>query len=153
VSAANGRETKRAEISSHAKPQSRKGKQNYVPWYETLQSVYNPKDPILDQVLAKIDQQPQSGVRQTQIGQQLLFMYRCNLFDLLELHDQDAVDYQICPEALIEADTVVDHYLYLTQSRKSRQESQSHPTRLISFASLRLASGRLLLVSERSERA
>jgi hypothetical protein len=72
-----------------------------------LLAIDTPLDAILDQGNIKIDQQPQLVTREPQVGDKLGFVDRQNLFDRLDLHDEQPSDNQIHPEPRVDLDVAV----------------------------------------------
>jgi len=60
---------------------------------ETL--ICEPLDSVFEQRLTKVDQQTEAEVGQFQVGEQLLCVNWCELFDRLQFNDEAAVDDQV----------------------------------------------------------
>ena len=69
-------------------------------------SVRNSLDSILQQLLAEIDQQPESAAGQFEVRQQLLAVNWREFLDGLQFDNEAAVDDQVGAEAHLEADSL-----------------------------------------------
>jgi hypothetical protein len=73
---------------------------------------------IAEEAGTEVDEQSYREVQKSQIRKYLLPVGQCQLFDGLQLDDDQAVDQQIDPEATIETDALVlDRYPFVTLDR------------------------------------
>jgi len=69
--------------------------------------VHDTMDPILQQRLVEVYEQPDGLLRKPQIGEQLLVMQCCKPLNRFNLHDEPAVHEQVDPEGSRKVQTVM----------------------------------------------
>jgi hypothetical protein len=91
------------ERKSHAKAQRRRSTGEAI----VGQAVHNATYSVADEFCTEIDQQPQAFAGQTKVSQQLLFVYRRDCFQRLQLNDELVLDNQISAKALLKSEVFI----------------------------------------------